>query len=315
VASPTPSFPTSELVTVNRSGQITPLAAPATGYKERIEISPQGARIAVSVQTTKNVRLVLYDLVRGTLTPAFAESVDREVTRPVWSSDGKIAVHVIHVMEGPRSHVEVFNPDHPTPPEAVSDSAGFFPSSWSPDGERLVGSKAGDLWVYSPYDKGSKWTRLTATDAIEGFPVWSPDGHQLAYVSNVSGRDEVYVQQYPVPGTAIPISTSGGRGPMWNPRGRELFYVEPHPGEKDDWRMMSVEMAAPLQPGRPMPLFWFSSDSLLLALCNPTACYSVASDGQKFFTLRMLPRQPARVTEIRLILNWHEELKRLVPPK
>jgi hypothetical protein len=79
--------------------------------------------------------------------------------------------------------------------------------------------------------------------------------------------------------------------------------------------MMSVEMAAPHHPGRPVPLFSFSPATLLLATCSPTTCYSVAPDGQEFFTLRMLPRQPARVTQIRLVLNWFEELKRLVPTK
>ncbi len=310
VASPTPLLPRSEPVTVNRLGRVAPLSAPAGGYRERIESSPNGKTVAVSVQTTTSVGLYLYELARGTLTPPFAEPGDRELVRPVWSSDGKIAVEIIKEGTG---RVAVFRPDSPAPPETLSDSEKFTPSAWSPDGNLLAGSKGGDLWVYSSTGDGSLWTQLTKTEASESFPAWSPDGQWLAYVSTVSGRSEVYVQPYPGPGTAIPVSTNGGSSPAWNPRGGELFYTEFHQGEANDWRMMSVDMTTPRHPGRPVPLFSFSSESLLLATCYPTACYSVTPDGEAFFALRMLPRQPARVTEIRLILNWFEELKRLVP--
>jgi hypothetical protein len=312
VASPTPSIPTSELVTVNRSGKVTPLAAPTTTYRERIESSPDGASVAVSVQTTKNVRLFVYDSRRGTLSPPFAESVDREAVRALWSLDGKIALHVI---EGSTNQLAVFRPDSPAPPEIVAGSEDFIPSAWSSNGERVVGSKAGDLWVYTPASTESKWTRLTQTPAVERFPAWSVDGQWLAYVSDVSGRDEVYVRPYPGQGTAIPVSTNGGRSPAWNPKGRELFYTEMRPGEENDWRMMSVDMTNPTSPGRPALLFSFSSGSLLMATCSPTDCYSVAPNGQEFFSLRMLPRQPPRVGQIRLILNWFEEVKRLAPTR
>src|SRR5262249_55399956 len=159
------------------------------------------------------------------------------------------------------------------------------------------------------------WTQLTHTRSAELFPVWSPDDRWLAYTSNATGRQEVYVQPYPGPGAAIPVSINGGAAPTWNPKGRELFYVEGRLGPlvNADQRMMSVDMANPAQPGKPVLLFSFSPTSLPLAMCDPTPCYSVAPNGQEFFAVRMLPRQPARVTQIRLVFNWFEELKRLVP--
>lgn len=54
---------------------------------------------------------------------------------------------------------------------------------------------------------------------------------------------------------------------------------------------------------------------VLLAICYPTACYSVAPDGQAFFALHSLPREPVHVTESRLVMSWFEELERLVPTK
>ena len=83
--------------------------------------------------------------------------------------------------------------------------------------------------------------------------------------------------------------------------------------QDDTLRMMSVDMENPLRPGKAVALFSFSPANLLLGTCSPTACYSVAPSGREFFTLRMLPREPARVTRIRIVFNWFEELKRLVP--
>ena len=309
VTSPPTILPTSEPVVISRNGLVTPLAAPANAYRERIEVSPSGAILAVSVQTTRNIRLFLYDLTRGTLTAPFADSIDREAVRPIWSADGKIALQFI---QGGSDQLAVFRPDSPVPPEVVGDSEGFAPSSWSRDSQHLVGWKNGEFWVYSPTDNGSKWASLTHASPWS-FPEWSADGQWLAYASNASGRPEVYVEQYPRPGTPITISTHGGLAPAWNPKRQELFYVESHPEEEDDWRMMSVDMRSPMTPGKPLPLFPFSSKNLLLATCFPIRCYSVAPDGQKFFALRMLPRQPARVGQIHVILNWFEELRRLAP--
>ena len=103
---------------------------------------------------------------------------------------------------------------------------GFAPSSWLRSGEALIGHRDGDLWIYKPSDGSNKWERLTDNPAQERYPAWSPDGTWLAYVSDVSGRDEVYVQRYPKSDSPILVSTAGGHAPVWNAHGRELIYVE-----------------------------------------------------------------------------------------
>ena len=313
VASPILSLPAAELVTVNRRGQVMSLGGPSAAYRGHIESSPDGASVAVPRQTTKDVTLLLYDLVRKVTSPATQSEVG-EVFSPSWSADGKIAMSVSH---GGVTELALFRPDSQALPQVVSDSGAFFATSWSHDGKRLVGTKAGDVWVYSSNSELTKWTQLTRTQSSETFPVWSPDDRWLAYVSNATGSNQVYVQAYPAPGTAIPVSINGGVAPAWNPKGKELFYVEGRMGPlvDADQRMMSVDMATPTHPGKPVFLFSFSPASVPLAMCDPTPCYSVAPNGQEFFAVRMLPRQPARVTQIRLVFNWFEELKRLVPTK
>ena len=142
VDSPTPSLPTSDLVSLDRTGRVTLLGAPANSYRDRVESSPEGTSVAVPLQTAKNVRLYRYDFTRKTLALLAAESSDREVFAPIWSADGKIA---IQRRRRRRLRLAVFRSDSAAPPETVSDSEGFVASSWSHDGELFVGSKAGDL--------------------------------------------------------------------------------------------------------------------------------------------------------------------------
>jgi hypothetical protein len=84
----------------------------------------------------------------------------------------------------------------------------------------------------------------------ETAPQFSPDGRWLAYISDESGRDEIYVQPYPGPGGKWEISTEGGTEPVWNPNGQELFYRS---GDK----MMAVDVTTQLgfAAGKPRMLF------------------------------------------------------------
>ena len=63
-----------------------------------------------------------------------------------------------------------------------------------------------------------------ATPYAEGYPALSPDGRWLAYVTDETGRSEVYVKRFPDPGGRVQVSLTGGSEPVWNRNGRELFY-------------------------------------------------------------------------------------------
>jgi Tol biopolymer transport system component len=132
----------------------------------------------------------------------------------------------------------------------------------------------------------------------------SPDAHWMAYVSNESGKDEVYVQPFPGPGGKWQISTGGGVTPMWAKNGRELFY------QSDD-KLMAVDITT-------QPAFTAGSPKVLFegrgryqwSTARPD--YDVSADGQRFL---MKKSGAAEVTtsQINIVQNWFEELRRRVP--
>ena len=179
--------------------------------------------------------------------------------------------------------------------------------SWSPDGQVLAfelqtGGTGSDIGVLSL--KGDRKPSIfLRTRFGEAAPVFSPDSHWIAYASNESGRYEVYVQPFPGPGGKWQISTEGGTEPVWARNGRELFYRS---GDK----MMAVDIAAQatFSAGKPRVLFE--------GRYNPTgsnaANYDVSPDGQRFVMIQPVGSEGG-VSQIHVVLNWFEELKRRVP--
>ena len=161
-----------------------------------------------------------------------------------------------------------------------------------------------DIWVLRLADR--KAQPFLRTPFNESVPRFSPDGRWLSYISNESGRYEVYVQPYPGPGGKWQISTEGGTEPVWNPNGRELFYRS---GDK----MMAVDIAT--QPsftfGKPRMLF----EGQYQLSSVPAVNYDVSPDGQRFLMIKASEQEQAGPTQINVVLNWFEELKRRVPAK
>jgi dipeptidyl aminopeptidase/acylaminoacyl peptidase len=184
---------------------------------------------------------------------------------------------------------------------------GQAPSSWSPDGQLLAFTELNpttgwDIWVVRLGDH--KTQPFLRTPFTEGGPRFSPDGRWLAYVSNESGRNEIYVQPYPGPGGKRQISTEGGAEPVWNRNGRELFYRN---GDK----MMAVDIAT--QPsfaaGKPRMLF----EGPYLPTAATIQNYDVSPDGQRFLMLKPSESAESSPKQINVVLNWFEELKQKVP--
>jgi eukaryotic-like serine/threonine-protein kinase len=288
-------------VWVSRNATEQPLAAPARAYLGP-RLSPDGRRLALTI-TEQESQVWLYDLSRETLTRFTFEGNVNNV--PVWTPDGKRIAFESN-KEGPPNLFWQLADGSGGLERLTTSEYLHAPSSWSPDGQRLAFFEVNpttqrDIWVLRLGDRKAQPFLQTRFD--EAVPRFSPDGHWLAYISNESGRYEVYVQPYPGPGGKWQISTEGGTEPAWNPNGRELFYRS---GDK----MMAVDIATQpgLAAGTPRMLFEGRYEPAPFPIDN----YDVSPDGQRFLMLKPSEQQSAP-TQINVVLNWFEELKRRVP--
>jgi Tol biopolymer transport system component len=289
-----------KLVWVSRNGAEQTLAAPVRDYLLP-RLSPDGRRLAVGIEGPEETQVWVYDLARDTLARlTFGGAIN---IAPVWTPDGKRIAFESN-KEGPL-HVFWQLADGSGGPESLSSGTREVPASWSPDGQQLAFVTTGGtphIGVLRLSDRKAQ-TFLQA-QSLAGGPQFSPDGHWLAYVSDESGRREVYVQPYPGPGGKWLISNEGGAEPIWNRNGRELYYRS---GDK----MMAVDITT--QPafaaGKPRQLF----EGRYLRSPYSVPFYDVSPDGQRFLMLKPVEQEQAAPTQINVVLNWTEELKRLVP--
>ena len=140
---------------------------------------------------------------------------------------------------------------------------------------------------------------VTATPFVEWGGTFSPDGKWIAYTREAGGTPEVHVRSYPDPGTDTQISIDGGEEPIWSPKGDEIFYRS-----QDRWMAVPVTVEPELKTGPPELLF--RGDYLNI----PARSYDYDSHRERFLLVE--PRKEEPVREIRLVLNWFEELKRRI---
>jgi serine/threonine-protein kinase len=188
--------------------------------------------------------------------------------------------------------------------EILAESPNILvPHSWSPDGVVLAYSEGltenGDLWVLSLEGERNPQEFLV-TEFNERHSMFSPDGQWIAFTSDRSGQDEIYVKPYPQ-GGIVPISDDGGSEPIWARDGRELFYRN-----GDKMMVVSVQTSPTFGAETPRLLFEGTYSNI-----NWTSNYDISPDGQRIAIPEVLGG--ATATQIHVVLNWFEELKRLVP--
>lgn len=144
--------------------------------------------------------------------------------------------------------------------------------------------------------------KVLVTDFNESMAQFSPDGHWIAYVSDESGQDEVYVRPYPPgPGRVTTVSRTRGTQPRWRRDGKELFFMAA--GPRYTWTAVPVQITqgGALQLGEPKPLFTFESFTNVAA--NNLFVYSPAADGQRFL---VNSRGNASNGTLNVITNWEK---------
>jgi serine/threonine-protein kinase len=230
-------------------------------------------------------------------------TVDGSVNlRPVWAADGQRVAFLSNKDGAMAIYWQLADGGGL---ERLSDGhALLFPYAFSPDGQLLVviGVNPFDVEILRLNDH--RVTPLLEPSVHATMPQFSPDGHWLAYASDVSGRAEVYVRPYPGPDKTVQISSAGGTEPVWTRNGRELVY-------RDGEKMMAVDIATQpiLSPGKPHVLF--SGTYTGQGFPSNVLDYDVSADGE-YFVMTRSEEQPA-VTQINIVLNWFEEVKQKAP--
>jgi serine/threonine-protein kinase len=263
--------------------------------------------VALDVREESN-DIWIWDLARQTLTRL---TFDPELNRGVvWSPDGR-RVAFSAVRDG--SENVYWQPADGTGVlEALTrEQRGAFPNSFSPDGKRLVfsqppGTPPRDLGVVA-LDGDRKAELIVKSTFNEANGEISPDGRWLAYQSNESGRDEIYVRPFPdVTSGRWQVSNGGGTRPLWARNGRELFYYL----EPGTVITVPIESGATFVAGTP-------NKALAGAYVAPLEgrTYDVSLDGRRFLMLKNAEttNQTATTPRIIVVQNWFEELKRRVP--
>jgi serine/threonine-protein kinase len=291
------------LVWVDRRGREEPIAAPARSYGYP-RLAPDGRRVAIELDN----QIWMYDLVRATLTRStFEGSINNN---PTWTPDGR-RIAFFSTKEGPQNVFWQMSDGSGGLERLTSSQNTQVPKSFSADGTLLAFHEISlatrrDVWVLSMTDR--KPRPFLQTPAIEGAPSFSPDGRWIGYVSDESGRPEIYVQPFPGPGGKWQVSTGGGTEPVWSSDGREIFY-------RNGRRMMAVPVTASsgFSPGTPVPLF--EGDYEVSAFPLTGVAYDVTRDRQRFLMVKATAAAQAAPAQINVVQNWDQELKRLVPTR
>jgi serine/threonine protein kinase/Tol biopolymer transport system component len=288
------------LVTVSRSGEITRLHVAAGDFPiaqgdfPAVRVSPDGRRAVM--HSTGRLRVI--DLERGTISP-LAPELERPTGSQgaaVWSVDGRTVTFSSNhegswnIYTSPASGAGGIAPVLRRPGDPA-------PQTYAPDGTLLfttTGPSTGtDIWMLPPGGEPRAWL---ATAAEEQLPRFSPDGRTVAFMSNVSGRFEVYVQSRDNPMDRVQVSAAGGVSPDWSPKGDRLFF-----------RQGTVAMEAAIRTdggisaSAPVRLF---DGGWTLA---PSGPFEVMPDGERFLMVER-PRE-AVPTRIEVVQGFLDELK------
>jgi len=272
------------------------------GSYDVVSISPDGQRVATDLGQPNGPSrdIWIYELARSTATRLTFEGAQAEV--PVWTHDGKTIAYTtnrhggdIYAKASSGLGGEVM----------VVESNDFkIPNDWTPDGGLLVymnftGGKGPRLWVH-PTAPEKKDYPLLSTNFAEENARFSPDGRWLAYVSEETGKDEIFVVPFPSLSSKWQVSTAGGEQLTWRRDGKELFYVAPNR------KLMAVAVdtaGGTFKAGLPRELF----TTLIPSPHHVSPQYSATSDGQRFIINTRLEQSLEPIT---LYANWERELKK-----
>jgi Tol biopolymer transport system component len=281
-----------QLMWLDRAGKVLgKLGAP--GDFHNLELSPDGSRLAFVRMDEQygTYDIWLMDTRRGTATRLTSDPASE--FSPVWSPDGREVIYATEQFGLARMVRKTVDGDDTGKDHLLDTQYSQFPYDWSRDGRMLV---YGEDHIRTHFDlsmlpvgvPGGKPVRLVATEANERDGHLSRDGRAIAYISDKSGRPEVYYRPLDGQGNAgqeTRVSSAGGAHPVWDAAGRTLYFLE------------NGSLMEALVPG--------GQPRALLAAPGVTD-FALSPDGSRILVNQPLPASTP--THLQLIVNWMSEL-------
>ena len=276
-------------------------------------VSPDGTRLAFGTSDGKAAVISIYELSNA--------SAVRQITFegnnrfPIWSTDGSRVAFQSDRQGDPAIFWQPANGGTAEKLTTPEPGTSHTPESWSPDGDILLFSATkgplSSLWTFSLKDRKATPFGGVKDSTIPTNAMFSPDGRWVAYQTGQAGTTEgtSYVEPFPSDGSKHLIARQGGR-PLWSRDGKELFFV-PAPGL---FNVVAVKTA---------PTFTITSPIAVPRGFGPAApteprTFDIMPDGRIVGVITVGQSQSEssaqiQVQQIHVVLNWFEELKRLVP--
>ncbi|HEY8256415.1 MAG TPA: protein kinase [Gemmatimonadales bacterium] len=286
----------------DRAGSFRPAVAERHSFHAP-KFSPDGRRVSVDFPSADGRDIWILSQGQGTLTRA---TFDRDAHDATWTHDGRFLTYTS--FKSGAFGIYRARPGVDAPAESLIASPQLgYTGQWLPDGSGLVtvgqGLKPGsgpDIALVANGGRGPI-EPVVATSFQTQYPALSPDGHWLAYVSDQSGGQQVFVRRLSGVGEEIQVSQQGGTEPLWAPGGHELFY---RATAGDHLQLMAAELRLTPEPEVESRRMLFSLDDVVGS--QPHSNYDISPDGKTFVMIR---RSPA--TRIVVLQNLPELVRHL----
>jgi Tol biopolymer transport system component len=291
------------------AGKTQPLLAKPGNYG-RPSMSPDGQRLALEVTEGSGADTWVYDWQRDTMTRL---TFTGGANAPLWSPDGRYIA-----FQATGAGMSVTRSDGAGKPQPLTQSKNTqVPWSFTPDGKRLafmeLSTGGYDLFTV-PLETDSAGLRagkpevFLQTPADERYPSFSPDGRWIAYRSDESGTNQVYVRAFPDKGGKWQISNSGGSYPMWSRNGHDLFFET-----LDNHIMVAAYTVKGDSFVADKPRAW--SEKQLGSIAAISRNVDLAPDGKRIVALMPVETAEAQKAQNQVIFleNFSDEVRRKVP--
>jgi len=296
------------LTWIDRSGKAPgEMLGPGAYYE--VQLSPDGKRAAVVDTTASAGTIWIVDVTRGTRNRL---TYNGSYSDPVWSPDGKMIAYMSGAVGGgvPTAIMEKAADGSGEEKKLLdlnpADGITQDLDDWSPDGRYLIFSKGStsvgngtDLWILPLFGDGKPYPYYAGpTDQLYG--QFSPDGKWVAYASDESGRQEIYVAPFPWTGAKWQVSSNSGHLPRWRGDGKEIYFDAP--GIDKEFAAEVSSQGTSFQVGQIRDIFEVPNLSPSIV----PAQYAVTRDGQRFL---LITTGVSGMLPLTVIQNWTAEVK------